>query len=37
MVLKVDLGCERCCKKIRKLICKIPGESLIYVFGVVEF
>ncbi|XP_034697575.1 protein PYRICULARIA ORYZAE RESISTANCE 21-like isoform X1 [Vitis riparia] len=24
MVLKVDLGCERCCKKIRKLICKIP-------------
>ena len=21
----------------KKLLCKIPGESLIYVFGVVEF
>ena len=33
MVLKVDLGCEKCHKKIKKLLCRYPGESLRYVFG----
>jgi hypothetical protein len=28
MVLKVDLQCHRCYKKVKKILCKIPRESL---------
>ncbi|KAJ9689979.1 hypothetical protein PVL29_012579 [Vitis rotundifolia] len=27
MVLKVDLGCDRCYKKIKKLLCKFPEDQ----------
>ncbi|KAG6771062.1 hypothetical protein POTOM_022407 [Populus tomentosa] len=31
MVIKVDLGCEKCHKKIKKVLCGIPqGQSVIY-------
>ena len=33
MVLKVDLGCDKCRRKIKKLLCRYHGESLRYVFG----
>ena len=33
MVLRVDLGCDKCRRKIKKLLCRYPGESLRYVFG----
>lgn len=36
MKLKVNLGCERCYKKIKRLIYKIPGETLsIHTYCVV--
>lgn len=28
MVLKVDLKCRRCYKKVKKILCKIPREFL---------
>ena len=31
MVLKVDLQCCRCYKKVKKVLCSIPGESLILI------
>ena len=33
MVLKVDLGYDKCYMKIKKLLCEYYGESLRYVFG----
>lgn len=27
MVMKVNLGCERCYKKIKRVLCRFPGES----------
>ena len=34
MVIEVDLECSRCYKKIKKVLCKIPRESLFLKFNL---
>jgi hypothetical protein len=37
MLLKVDLQCHRCYKKVKKVLCKFPRESLSFPLSVVFF
>ena len=35
MVLKVDLQCEKCYRKVKKVLCKFPRESLFFSLSIL--
>ncbi|KAG6771063.1 hypothetical protein POTOM_022408 [Populus tomentosa] len=37
MVIKVDLGCEKCHKKIKKVLCAIPQDHVVITFVCQQY